>query len=605
LEGNALLQLGSVSADVAAPKSDHGLVAGPARPSITFETITFSDGQTLRFDDDEIIVFVGPNNAGKSAALRELQNFIKTSSVPQNVVTAATLRKVGNAASLGAYLEKNAQKSGDLGNVSYGGMGFQIHHTHFQFFDRPDRHPVAPFFSVLIGTEDRLTSSNPASAIALHRDPPSHPIHVLLTDEKLAGEISGFFRRAFNKDLVVFRAGGGSFPLYVGEKPDKLSEEDELAKRYVEALLSQAKPLQTQGDGMRSFATVLLYVLAADSHSVQFLDEPEAFLHPPQARLLGEYIAQERRSKSQLFIATHSTDILDGLMAGGLNKIRLIRIRRDGDVNHIKELSREKTASISNDPLTRYSGVFSGIFFQRVIIAEADSDCLFYNSILRTRAVTGDQHPDVLFIHAAGKHRMGELAETLKALGVPVSIVADLDLLNDEGTFKGLVQKLGGSWDGIGPHWRAIKTSVEGLRPPMTADQVKSLIAKELEAVGGVEPFPKQSERQIKYIFKTLSPWEFVKQAGRSGFSGGQTTSHFDQLSDKCAKLGLWLVPVGELEGFCRSVDARHGPAFVEKVLRERDLELDQELQEARDFVKKIWEAPSPEAARNNKPAEV
>lgn len=73
------------------------------------------------------------------------------------------------------------------------------------------------------------------------------------------------------------------------------------------------------------------------------------------------------------FIATHSTDILDGLMAGGLNKIRLIRIRRDGDVNHIKELSREKTASISNDPLTRYSGVFSGIFFQRVIIAEADS----------------------------------------------------------------------------------------------------------------------------------------------------------------------------------------------------------------------------------------
>jgi hypothetical protein len=516
------------------------------------------------------------------------------------------LRKVGDGASLRAYLDKTAQKAGEFGNISYVGMGFQIHTNHFPWFDNPeDRHPVAPFFSILIGTEERLTASNAAGAIALHREPPSHPIHLLLTDEKLATEISGFFRRAFNKDLIVLRAGGANFPLYVGNKPEKRANEDELSKRYVEALLLQAEPLQSQGDGMRSFATVLLYVLAADIHSVQFLDEPEAFLHPPQARLLGEYIARERRSKSQLFISTHSTDILDGLMAGGLSKIRLIRIRRDGGVNHVKELSREKTASISNDPLTRYSGVFSGIFFQRVIIAEADSDCLFYNSILRTRAVTGDQHPDVLFIHAAGKHRMGELAETLKALGVPVSIVADLDLLNDEGTFKGLVQKLGGSWDEIGPHWRAIKTSVEALRPPMTADQVKSLIAKELEAVGGVEPFPKQSERQIKYIFKTLSPWEFIKQAGRSGFSGGQTTSHFDQLSGKCAQLGLWLVPVGELEGFCRSVDARHGPAFVEKVLRERDLELDDELQEARDFVKRIWEAPSPETARNNKPAEV
>jgi hypothetical protein len=141
------LQFGPVSADDAAPKTDHGLVAGPPRLSITFETIAFSDGQTLRFDDDEIIVFVGPNNAGKSAALRKLQTFIRWS-VPQNVVTATTLRKVGNAASLGAYLEKNAQKSGDLGNVSYGGMGFQIHHTHFQFFDHPDRHPVAPFFRV-------------------------------------------------------------------------------------------------------------------------------------------------------------------------------------------------------------------------------------------------------------------------------------------------------------------------------------------------------------------------------------------------------------------------------------------------------------------------
>ena len=34
------------------------------RPSLTFESITFSDGQTLTFEDDEIVVFVGPNNAG-------------------------------------------------------------------------------------------------------------------------------------------------------------------------------------------------------------------------------------------------------------------------------------------------------------------------------------------------------------------------------------------------------------------------------------------------------------------------------------------------------------------------------------------------------------
>jgi predicted ATPase len=308
--------------------------------------VTFSDGQTLNFDDDEIIVFVGPNNSGKSAALRELQNWI-TRSIPQKVITGATFRKVGDSNSLRIYLERNAQKHGELGQFAYAGMGYNFHHSHVTFFDNPtDRHPIAPFFSVLLGTETRLTSSNPAGAIALHKEPPSHPIHLLLTDEKLAAEISQLFRRAFEKDLIVFRAGGSTFPLYVGDKPSKRPEDDELSKRYVEALLSQAEPLQSQGDGMRSFATVLLYVLAAGSQSIQFLDEPEAFLHPPQARLLGEYIARERHSKSQLFIATHSTDILDGLMAGGLDKIRVIRIRRDGTINHVKELSKERAAAI-------------------------------------------------------------------------------------------------------------------------------------------------------------------------------------------------------------------------------------------------------------------
>ena len=48
-------------------------------------------------------------------------------------------------------------------------------------------------------------------------------------------------------------------------------------------------------------------------------------------------------------------------------------------------------------------------------------------------------------------------------------------------------------------------------------------------------------------------------------------------------------MPVGELEGFCRSIDARHGPAFAQKVIEEKDLERDLELRDAREFVAKIW----------------
>jgi hypothetical protein len=101
-------------------------------------------------------------------------------------------------------------------------------------------------------------------------------------------------------------------------------------------------------------------------------------------------------------------------------------------------------------------------------------------------------------------------------------------------------------------------------------EQVKRLIQEELDVVSGSGVFPKAAEQKIKYVFKTLSPWDVIKQAGRRGFKVGSTTNQFDQLAAKCSQIGLWLVPEGEIEGFCRSIEAGHGPAFVERVLQEQ-----------------------------------
>ena len=560
------------------------------RPSLTFESITFSDGQTLTFEDDEIVVFVGPNNAGKSASLRELKSYL-TSPAPQTVITNVSIKTVGNSNDLRAYLEKHSQKTGFMPNLAYSGTGYNIHHSHVINFDQiNNRGPVAPFYGAHVATENRIVGSNPAGAIALHQAPATEPIHQLLIDPNLASDICKLFNTAFGEDLIVLRAGGSTFPLHVGKKPEIQVGQDELSKSFVDQLLKDSVALQNQGDGMRSFTTVLLNVLVANNHTVQFLDEPEAFLHPPQARLLGEYIAQKRRGKSQLFIATHSTDILDGLMASNVSKVRIIRIQRAGKINRIKELSKEKTLAIAKDALTKYSGVFKGIFYKHVIITESDGDCQFYSSFLNLKSIAGDKQPDVLFIHAAGKHRMGQLVETLKSLDVPVSVIADIDILNDENTFKNLFEKVGGTWVDIAGAWRAIKNDVEARRPPLNVEQVKTLILNQLTPLSGTEPFPKPVEHSIKQIFKTLSPWGAIKQAGRSALNG-LSVGHFDDISQKCAEKGLWIVPVGELEGFCRSIAASHGPDFVEKVLEQRDLESDNELLEARTFVKKIWTA--------------
>ena len=564
------------------------------RPKLFFETITFSDGTTLKLDDDDIVVFVGPNNAGKSAALRELEGWVARSSAG-HVVTNATMTKRGTQEDLRIYLEAKAQKSGGIADVRYGGIGYNIHHTHLNYFDNPaDRHPVAPFFAKQLTTEGRLTDSNAAPGIALFHDPPTHPIHLLLMDHALSKDISDKFKHAFGKDLTPFRAGGKKFPLYVGDKPVIPLGKDELSKEFVDALLESNVLLEKQGDGMRSFAAVMLHALAERTHSIQLLDEPEAFLHPPQARLLGRYIAERKGgTSSQLFIATHSTDVLEGLIEGGSDKVRIVRLRREGNVNHIKELSKQQTKSVTEDSLARFSRVFDGVFFEHVVICEADADCMFYQSFLSLPAISGDRRPDVLFVHAAGKHRMAKLADTLRSLDVPVSVIADIDILNDERTFRNLFENLGGNWDEAKLHWKAISDHVVNQRPPRSAEQVANLIARELEGVAGLAEFPKEREHVIKRIFKEASAWSAMKGSGRSALSHGEPIKHFDRLCEKCSDHRLWIVPVGELEGFCRSVGS-HGPGFVERVLEERDLAVDSELQEAREFVGRIWAKAKP-----------
>ena len=84
-----------------------------------------------------------------------------------------------------------------------------------------------------------------------------------------------------------------------------------------------------------------------------------------------------------------------------------------------------------------------------------------------------------------------------------------------------------------------------------------------------------------------------MKRCGRSALPAGEPIKQFDTLSEKCGEHRLWIVPVGEIEGFCRSIGS-HGPGFVEKVLEERNLETDPELKDARDFIMKIWEKAKP-----------
>ncbi|MEC5290992.1 ATP-binding protein, partial [Aurantimonas sp. C2-3-R2] len=199
-------------------------------------------------------------------------------------------------------------------------------------------------------SETRITQSDPVPSINTLEQDPSHPIHLLAADDALEQRISGYFRRAFGKDLIVFRGGGSVVPLFVGDAARPAEGEDRVSTSYLKRLRDQTVPLHEQGDGMRSFATMILHLLAMDDPSILMLDEPEAFLHPPQARLIGEFIAKERAPNTQLFIATHSPDLLLGLLSAAPDALRVIRLQRVGAVNRAKELEKDQAKRPFRNP---------------------------------------------------------------------------------------------------------------------------------------------------------------------------------------------------------------------------------------------------------------
>ena len=561
-------------------------------PSVTFESLTFSDGTTINLEPADVVVLVGPNNAGKSLALRELE-FSLGNNDKQVVLQSCKTRLIGTAENFEAFVKKHTRIR--LSEGSWFLSGYQLNLS-MSDLDLRSFWPKAlgsfsSMFCLSMPTETRISGSNPPRAINIWEQELEHPIHILVDDDELEIEISKYFYSAFHNDLILSRTLARNVSLLVGKRPaiDIKHGEDRLSKTYRQRVYDSTTPLTQQGDGMRSFASVILHLLAPVTASILLLDEPEAFLHPPQARLLGEIIATKKSSRAQLFVATHSPDVLKGLVKVAPDNLRLLRIQRDGNVNGIKELDKGLVKKISSDPLMNYSSVMSGVFHQRVIICEADSDCMFYSSILDLDDVHGESHPDVLFIHAGGKGRMAILAETLGNLDVPVDIVADIDVLRDESELGRIIKALGGNWPNIQPAARIVRAAIDNSKPGLSIDQIKAGIGAALaQELPDSEPV-RRLHSSLDAVFRRASPWETVKQNGESAIPQGDATQQFQKLQELCKEVGLWIVPVGEMEGFCKSIGG-HGPGWVQQVIEERDIENDVEFERARNFVRELWD---------------
>lgn len=546
------------------------------KTNIYIDRITFNDGSSFSFNNSDIVVFTGPNNCGKSQVLRDIKDYFTNKNIQRIIATDITPQFLGDVEYLKSKcINKNGKYYLDNIVVNIDNLKYQ--------WGQKNISSISTYFINHLSTESRLQAANPANTFDAVNDFPVTPLQKLYIDDKTEKELSSLFHQAFGTEFIVNRGAGSQIPIHVGMTPTMDKGEDRVSVSYL-SKLKRLPQIQNQGDGMRSFTGILLDTFVSN-HCITLIDEPEAFLHPPQARLLGKLLAKNTPNNRQLFISTHSEDFLKGLLGANNEHIKIIRINREGDVNHMNILNNNEVENLWKDPILRYSNILSGLFHSKVVICESDTDCRFYQAVLYAIQDENAINPDILFTHCGGKQRLKVVIKALRSLNVKTIAVMDIDALNDKTTFKDIVESAGMIWDNIETSWKSINEYVKGQRAQLDTEEVK----KEIDNIFNSFHEPQLTTDitdKIKKVIKQSSAWSKVKETGKTFFTGDAYKA-FQKIYDQCKCNGLLIVPIGELECFYKP-DSNHGVKWVNNVLENVNLKDDPELGQARSFVEEI-----------------
>lgn len=529
-------------------------------------SVQFNNGESIDISQNDIVIFVGPNNAGKSQSLKDIYDLSKMK-CPTTVVKDIKITK--RPGSLSSLLDSISTGINQGMSKQYSVLGGSItiyDSPEIGFLSDPYYGAFREVFMANMNTSARLSICFPPQSITRNA-PKKHPIHYAAFDSTFRKWLSDNYKKAFGVEITPNLLNGANIPLCIGKSIslDSAEYEDEQSRQeaYAERISSYPQ-VQDQGDGVKSFTGILLYLML-NYYCTYLIDEPESFLHPPQARIMGQIIGETLTDQQQAFISTHSEDIIKGLLETCPERLKIIRITRDENTNHFSVLNNDKFSEIWNDPLLKHSNIMSSLFHKTVVLCESDSDCQMYSVIENHAKQKQGKYSEALFIHCGGKQRMARVVAALRALNVDVKLIPDIDVLNDEEVLKGIVDAYGIEWETIKVDYRILVSNLHSAREKIDRSVAKTTIQQILD--GKTDQCLSSEEiKQIQETVKTISKWDNIKKMGIHAIPAGDATAAFMRLNTVLKAAGIYLVPVGELECFIKEVGG-HGPAWVNNVL--------------------------------------
>lgn len=393
-----------------------------------------------------ITVFVGPNNAGKSLVLREIEQVFEVHPFPAglHIVTDYEVDwpLTADVRQQFAKIKATQPRTTPLGQVvlsrvhpSLGrqSTGHDDENLMRVIEARTDKNWIATQylkFGVLqLDGRSRfnLTNDQPGGDITVEA---TNVLSHLFSDDKARQAVRNLVFDAFGMHFVVDPTNLGKLRIKLSEK--KPSKEEQSLNAKAREFYSRAIYIKDASDGVQAFTGIVTAVLSGEYHTL-LLDEPEAFLHPPLARKLGRNLATlASEGGGALLASTHSADFLMGCIQASL-AVRVVRLEYSRGKSRARAIDPTELRSLLTRPLMRSANVISGLFHDGVVVLESDNDRAFYAEIYHRIAETKSNYPAILFINAQNKQTIREIIGPLRGFGVPAAAISDIDIVKDGG----------------------------------------------------------------------------------------------------------------------------------------------------------------------------
>ncbi|MCC4593048.1 AAA family ATPase [Xanthomonas campestris pv. cannae] len=519
---------------------------------LKFVSAVNHDDEVIKFG--EITVLVGPNNSGKSQTLRDLRDFALGSPEEKLTLFKSIEVEMPSGGDFKGYFNVLDSK-GSPTNEVVAGLDESLVKNHtinsqigwwkkvVEGADqRSQRQSFGRFLISHLHAGTRFELTVPQQAYDLETESPEHALQEFFCQRlEVQPKLRKAFAEAFERDIALDWTPMKRWYFKVGKSFGEISE----SLKDLRQQLSSSQLLQEQGDGYQSFAGILMAALVFPSR-VLLLDEPEAFLHPKQARVLGRLLGRISIDRpAQIIVSTHSSAFMWGVVNEN-NDASVLRLNRTENQTRYTQVPAETVTGLTRTPLLSSQPVLDSLFHKGVVVCEGDPDRAVYQLV--SQRMLGDKGgDDLLFIHTNGKGAADTPIQLLRSAGAPVAVILDIDILNASSPLDKVVKAL----TGIDIPEEIEKKRAEISRWVLQMPE-EEFLGKLLDGVRDWIASPhsdaRSSRKRLEATIKEMtSKWDVVKKAGESYFVGEQLVAIRGLMKD-LTSFGIFVVPCGELE---------------------------------------------------------